>query len=152
MSWLIISMYSSSPVYSVKRGARIDANQGKRSYEWKMDTLVRQNKRKQKAKRADSRKRMHRERQRSVSSRHWSRIDFLSLYLGTIDNRFWPRLLFVNFLLSSTVRISILGWVIYIYTWIRTIYSMYRWFMVERIVITVQGILLRLLQGMLHKV
>lgn len=108
-----------------------------------MDTLVRQNKRKEKAKGADSRKRMHRERQRSVSSRHRSRIDFLSLYLGTIDNRFWPRLLFVNFLLSSTVRISILGWVIYI--WIRTIYSMYRWFMVERIVITVQGILPRLL-------
>lgn len=152
MSWLIVSMYSSSPVYSVKRGARIDANQGKRSYEWKMDTLVRQNKRKEKAKGADSRKRMHRERQRSVSSRHRSRIDFLSLYLGTIDNRFWPRLLFVNFLLSSTVRISILGWVIYIYIWIRTIYSMYRWFMVERIVITVQGILPRLLQGMLHKV
>lgn len=122
MSWLIISMYSSSPVYSVKRSARIDANRGKRSYEWKMDTLVRQNKRKEKAKGADSRKRMHRERQRNVSSRHRSRIDFLSLYLGTIDNRFWPRLLFVNFLLSSTVRISILGWVLYIYIYMDSNY------------------------------
>lgn len=36
---------------------------------------------------------MHRESQRSVSSRHRSRIDFLSLYLATIDNRFWPRVI-----------------------------------------------------------
>lgn len=50
-------MYSSSPLYKARcwPGARIDANRGKRSYEWKMDTLVRQNKRKEKVKGAEKR-------------------------------------------------------------------------------------------------
>lgn len=92
--------------------ARIDANRGKRSYEWKMDTLVRQNKRKEKVKGAEKRfEEMHASWKAAerVEPTPIACIDFPSLYLGTIDNRFWPRLLFVNFLLlSSTVRISIL--------------------------------------------
>lgn len=115
MSWLIVSMYSSSPVYSVKRGGSNRCESGQEVVRVEDGYFSQTEQTEGKGEGSGFEETHASWKQRSVSSRHRSRIDFLSLYLGTIDNRFWPRLLFVNFLLSSTVRISILGWVIYIY-------------------------------------
>lgn len=116
-------------------GARIDANRGKRSYEWKMDTLVRQNKRKEKVKGAEKRfEEMHRERQRSVSSRHRSRVSisprFISVQSITDFDRGFYLSIFYYFLAPLEYRSSM--------GLIRVHYLLgveMVWFMVEGIVI-----------------